>query len=224
MSVPRCWNGRGDRGITYYGFADPSGGSSDSFSLAIGHVDRARQMVVLDCLREIVPPFSSESATSELSKTLKTYHVNRITGDKYAGGWPVEQFSKYNIFFEQSAKPKSDLYIDLLPLINSARIELLDHGKLIAQLCALERRTARGGKDSIDHPPGGHDDLANALAGLCAINNLHGGYDALQMARNFNGTNRTDDPDGNAAWRAARLSAYLESGGTVDIGGAGWVR
>ena len=33
------------------------------------------------------------------------------------------------------------------------------------QLCSLERRTARGGKDSIDHSPGMHDDIANAVAG-----------------------------------------------------------
>jgi hypothetical protein len=36
------------------------------------------------------------------------------------------------------------------------------------QLRFLERRTARGGKDSIDHGPGQHDDLANSVAGaLC---------------------------------------------------------
>jgi hypothetical protein len=43
---------------------------------------------------------------------------------------------------------------------------LLDHPKLVFQLCALERRTARGGKDSIDHVPNAHDDLANAVAGV----------------------------------------------------------
>ena len=48
----------------------------------------------------------------------------------------------------------------------SARVELLDHPKLVTQLCALERRTARGGKDSIDHAPNAHDDLANAVAGV----------------------------------------------------------
>jgi hypothetical protein len=50
-------------------------------------------------------------------------------------------------------------------LLNSGRVELLDHPRLHAQLLSLERRTARGGKDSIDHPPNGHDDLANAVAG-----------------------------------------------------------
>jgi hypothetical protein len=32
-------------------------------------------------------------------------------------------------------------------------------------LVGLERRTSRAGKDSIDHAPGGHDDVANAAAG-----------------------------------------------------------
>ena len=46
-----------------------------------------------------------------------------------------------------------------------AACELLDHPRLVSQLCGLERRTARSGKDSIDHAPGGHDDVANAAAG-----------------------------------------------------------
>jgi hypothetical protein len=57
------------------------------------------------------------------------------------------------------------IYGELLPILNSGRAELLDHPRLTTQLCGLERRTARGGRDSIDHAPGGHDDLANAAAG-----------------------------------------------------------
>jgi hypothetical protein len=53
-----------------------------------------------------------------------------------------------------------------LPLLNAGRIELLDLPRLSTQLTGLERRTARSGKDSIDHAPGGHDDLANAVAGV----------------------------------------------------------
>jgi len=56
-----------------------------------------------------------------------------------------------------------------LPLINSQQVELLDQPKLISQLCSLERRTARGGRDSIDHPPGAHDDVANAAAGVLVL-------------------------------------------------------
>jgi len=86
-------------------------------------------------------------------------------------------FGRFNINYEQSAAPKSDLYRDLLPLLNSTRVELLDHPKLINQLTGLERRTARGGRDSIDHSPGGHDDLANVVAGLAAVQNKYGNFD-----------------------------------------------
>jgi hypothetical protein len=53
--------------------------------------------------------------------------------------------------------------------LNSKRVELLDHPRLLAQLGTLERRTARGGKDSIDHQPGAHDDLANAACGALVL-------------------------------------------------------
>ena len=43
------------------------------------------------------------------------------------------------------------------------------------QFLALERRTTRGGRDSIDHPPGGHDDIANAVAGACLAAIEHAG-------------------------------------------------
>ena len=49
--------------------------------------------------------------------------------------------------------------------------------RLIAQICGLERRTARGGRDSIDHAPGSHDDAANAVAGLVAELSSPAGYD-----------------------------------------------
>lgn len=71
--------------------------------------------------------------------------------------------------YKHSDRDKSAIYKDLLPLINSGRVELLDHQKLVTQLCGLERRTARGGRDSIDHAPGAHDDLINAAAGALTL-------------------------------------------------------
>ena len=60
----------------------------------------------------------------------------------------------------------ADIYLDMLPLINAGRVELLEHRRLAAQLVGLERRTARSGRDSVNHGPDGHDDLANAVAGV----------------------------------------------------------
>lgn len=164
------------RGMYYSGFVDPSGGSADAMTLCVGHKDYSRQTVIIDALREARPPFSPETVVSDFSRLLKTYGINRVAGDKYAGVWPLEQFGKCGIRYEASATPKSDLYVDLLPLINSRRIELLDHPKCINQLCALERRTARSGRDLIDHPPNQHDDLANVIGGIAAINNQYNGF------------------------------------------------
>lgn len=76
---------------------------------------------------------------------------------------------KQGVTYKPSDKPKSDIYRELLPLVNSGRAELLDNKKLRAQLEGLERRTARGGKDSIDHGPGAHDDIANSVAGVLVL-------------------------------------------------------
>lgn len=150
-------------GQKYFAFVDPSGGSVDSMTLAIGHVEDKAAM--LDAVREVKPPFSPEATVEDFSKLLKQYRITKLLGDRYAGEWPVEQFKKHGIIYEQAAKPKSDLYRDLLPLLNSAEVDLLDLPVLVHQLCGLERRTARGGRDSIDHAPGAHDDVANAVAG-----------------------------------------------------------
>jgi hypothetical protein len=151
-------------GLRYSGFVDPSGGSQDSFTLAVAHRD-GDAVPVLDAVREVRPPFSPEAVVAEFAATLRSYRVTKVSGDRYAGEWPREQFRKFGITYEVAAKPKSDLFRDLLPMLNSRKVELLDHPKLIAQLSGLERRTARSGRDSIDHAPGSHDDVANAAAG-----------------------------------------------------------
>ena len=151
-------------GVRYHAFVDPSGGSGDSFTLAVAH--REEDRVVIDCVRETRPPFSPESVVAEYAGLLRSYHVSTVRGDRYAGEWPREQFRKRGVEYLPAAKPKSDLYVALLPVINSGQVDLIESGRLTAQLCSLERRTARGGKDSIDHPPGGRDDLANCVAGV----------------------------------------------------------
>jgi hypothetical protein len=153
-------------GTDYFAFVDPSGGSQDSMTLAVAH--RAEEIVVLDAVRERKPPFSPEVVTAEFAELLRAYRIAHVTGDRYAGEWPREQFRKRGIEYKLSERTASDLYREFLPAINSGRVELLDHPRLLNQLCALERRTSRVGKDTISHPPGGHDDLANAVAGALA--------------------------------------------------------
>ena len=150
-----------------YGFVDPSGGSKDAFTLAIAHKENGK--VIIDCIREVRPPFSPESVVHEFAETLQRYGVNRISGDRYAVEWPREQFRKCGITYDPSFQPKSSLYRNLLPVLNSRQVMLLDYAQLLNQLVSLERHTSRVGRDIIDHPPNGHDDLANAFAGVVSL-------------------------------------------------------
>jgi hypothetical protein len=155
-------------GIIYIGAVDPAGGSGgDSMTASVCHLDRITKRVVLDAVRERRPHFSPEDCAIEYSAFFKSYGVNRVVGDAYAGDWPAERFKMCGIVYQKADKTKSEFYRDLLPLLNAGRVELLEHKKLIAQLCALERSTARGGRDTIDHPRGGHDDLINVVALAC---------------------------------------------------------
>ena len=140
-------------GIVYSAFCDPSGGVRDAMTLGVAHLSRGGTCV-LDAALEVRPPFHPDAAIEACVALLRRYGVAKITGDKYAGEWPRARFSEHGVEFEQSARPKSDLYGDLLPLINAGRIELLDLPRLSAQLCGLERRTHRSGKD-FDRPCAG---------------------------------------------------------------------
>jgi len=152
-------------GTRYSGFTDPSGGSKDSFTVAVGHLEGADR-AVLDCVRERRPPFSPDAVVEEFATLLQSYGVYSVVGDRYAGEWPQERFRKHGIAYNPSERVKSEIYREIVAPLNAGRIELLDLPVLRAQLLALERRTARGGKDSVDHPPGGRDDIANAAAGV----------------------------------------------------------
>jgi hypothetical protein len=167
-------------GAAYLAFCDPSGGSSDSMTLAIAHREDDG-VAVLDCVREVRAPFSPEIVVEDFCFTLKRYGATKVTGDRYAGEWPAEQFAKRNVTYEPSERVKSDIYRDTLPLLNSRKVQLLDNRRLLSQLHGLERRTARGGKDSIDHGPGQHDDLANSVAGAIVLASGESDFATLYM-------------------------------------------
>jgi len=151
--------------IGYQAFVDPSGGRADAFTLAIGHYHRDGRAII-DCIRAWIPPFSPEAVVGEAKAVLATYRVSRVTGDRYAGEWPREAFSKHGIVYEEAALTKSELYVNLIPALTSTQVELPEDRVLLKELRQLEWRRGRTGKDIIDHPAGVYDDLANAVAGV----------------------------------------------------------
>lgn len=165
----------------YFAAIDPSGGSSDSMTLAIAHREQ-NGVAILDAIRERRPPFSPEDVTAEFATLIKSYRCTSVVGDRYAGEWPRERMRLQGVQYELAEKPKSDIYRDALVALNSSKVDLLDHPRLVNQICSLEHRTARGGRDSIDHPPGAnsHDDIANTA--LSALLNVGSGPPALNIS------------------------------------------
>ncbi len=87
-----------------------------------------------------------------------------MVGDRYAGEWVRQAFQGAGITFREAELDKSRSYLEAEPLFAQGRIEILDHPRLVRELKTLERRPRVGGRTIVDHPHGGHDDHANALA------------------------------------------------------------
>jgi hypothetical protein len=156
-------------GVIYYGFADPAGGSgADSFTLAIAHREPGGE-VVLDLLRERKPRFTPSAVVRDFAEVLKDYRCFEVTGDRFSGGWTPDEFSRAGVIYRASRRNRTEVFLASLPLLLSGRARLLDSPALRQQLAGLERRTHAGGRESVDHGPGGHDDLANAACGALAL-------------------------------------------------------
>lgn len=65
------------------------------------------------------------------------------------------------------------------PLFAQGKTQILDHPELAREFRLLKRRPRPGGRITVDHPRGSHDDFANSLA-LAAAKalkaNIHVGY------------------------------------------------
>lgn len=159
LVVPRMAKAR------YFAFCDPAGGGADEFTLAIGHSEEGGRIIV-----DLVAGRQGSPAeiVRQFSEVMGHYGVVRVTGDRYAGRWPRDEFMRWGVRYETSEMDRSALYVETLAALSSGRVELPPDEKLRRQFLSLERRTGASGRDVIDHPPGGHDDLANAVAGLVA--------------------------------------------------------
>jgi hypothetical protein len=114
-------------------------------TMAISHMEG--DVAILDCVRERRPLFSPASVCEEFSATFKLYGLARVTANHWGTGFVKEAFANSGVECLQCAKPKSDLYLELLPMLMSGKVRLLDNPRLISQIVSLERKTARGGRD-----------------------------------------------------------------------------
>lgn len=154
-------------GTRYRAFVDPAGGGADGFALSIAHREKSGRVVV-DLVTERIRQ-NPAAVVAEYAALLRQYGISEVTGDRYAGAWVSTEFDRCGISYKFSERNRSELYLDCLAMFNSGSVELPPVDKLQRQFQNLERRTSRAGRDTIDHPRGLHDDLANAVAGAAVI-------------------------------------------------------
>jgi hypothetical protein len=151
----------------YVCFADPSGGKKDSYTFAIAH--KQGELALLDVAREFKAPLDPAVVTAEIAKLVKPYGIRKVIGDAYAGEWPAAAFREHGLTYELSELSRSEIYLETGPMLAQGRARLIDFPRLASQMRQLERRTAPGGRDRVNHPPGGHDDIANSAMGAIRL-------------------------------------------------------
>jgi hypothetical protein len=153
--------------VKYFAFTDPSGGKSDSYTLAIAH--REGERVVIDRVEEVLSPLDPKTVTKQFADILKEYKILEVTGDRFSSNWCSGTWQENGIRYWDSRWDKSEIYVQFQAIVAMKKVDLLDIDRLRIQFQSLERRVHSGGKDSIDHPPGLHDDLANSCAGVAVL-------------------------------------------------------
>ena len=166
----------------YHAFVDPSGGSNDAMTLAIAH--KEGNTVILDMVRERRPPFSPEALVEEFANELKNYRITTVAGDRYAGEWPRERFRLHGVNYEVADKSKSELYVALLPSVNSRAVDLLDDDRLVNQLVCLERTRQPGRRRPSTWRPGrpGQRRRWRGLASVNETGQLESGQTGASLA------------------------------------------
>jgi hypothetical protein len=145
----------------YFVFVDMSGGRHDASCIGIVH--REGDRVVVDVVRG--RRGNPAAAVAEFAELAKHYGCRRITGDNYSADWVATAFENAGCQYVRSRLTRSELYLEGLPLFTRGLVSIPDHAQLIRELRLLERRTARSGKDTVDHGVGGSDDHSNVLFG-----------------------------------------------------------
>jgi hypothetical protein len=155
-------------GRRYEAFCDPASGSGkDAFTLALAHEQDGRQ--ALDLVRAWQPSFNPSGVIAEAAELVKQYGLRDVSGDRYAPGFVSEGFRAHGVTYHASERDRSALFLELVGLVNSSRVLLLDDPELLRELRCLERRRGPSGRDRVDHRPGAHDDRANAAAGALVV-------------------------------------------------------
>jgi hypothetical protein len=148
--------------IVYIAGLDASGGRGDATALAIAHNEDGQ--VVIDAVFKWPSPHDPAVVAAQVADKLKAYGITSATSDQYAAGFSRTVYRTAGVQLLDAPGSRSDAYLHLLPLMTQRRVELPPVPSLRIELMGLQRRTRSGGRDTVDHRPGAHDDESNCVA------------------------------------------------------------
>lgn len=123
-------------------------------------LDRRRTSPI--CEPAALAVIASAGSQSQIPRRCRSRHAPKITDlgryFKLSGRWGNRR--RRLTTWQLRSTPRTSLRRSRVP----EPLRLIPR-VLLAQLCSLERRVCRGGRDSIDHPPRGRDDVINSAAG-----------------------------------------------------------
>ena len=162
---------------------------------------------MVDVVRGTAGIFDPMEVTKSYAALCKEYRIGSVVGDHYGAEWVAGAWKGCGITYMRSDLAKSQLYLEALPLFTRGLVRLPDHSRLVRELRLLERRAHRGGKDSVDHPRGGHDDYSTCVCGVLRNLSNYLGYDQ-------NYSQRVGKP---VDWQGLRTALYVTSGGAIRL-------
>jgi hypothetical protein len=173
-------------GQTYRAHADSAGGTGqDSYGFCISHREFGVEKIAkVDVLREYRPRFVPSAVIAELAVLCKKYGISELEGDRFAGGFHIDEWQRHGIRFKPCERTTSENYLQVLPLLLSGRVRLIDSAILRNQFAGLERKMTAAGHESVSHMQvaSAHDDLATAAAGALVACGTGYTYDSQYRA------------------------------------------
>jgi hypothetical protein len=114
-------------------------------------------------------PFDPMAVTREYAALCKQYRIGSVTGDRYGKQWVQQAWRELLGTYNEASLYAWQLYLEVLAPFNRGLVELPEHLPLLREFKSLQRVASRTGKESVEHPRGSHDDLANAVAGCLQL-------------------------------------------------------
>jgi len=130
--------------------------------------------IVMDEAGDVVRVESEETSkmtgvVGRIKRLDSEYDFAQIRIDENAVGGGVVDFAEHDLGAKIEPTPftnksKQEMYQSLKKSLEDGTLSLPDNGRLVHELTALEYSFTPSGKLKVSHPPGGHDDFADAVA------------------------------------------------------------